>query len=116
MEPTWRFAFQHLAAHHDPVEAGFGIRRQAKRVAPTKAAPLGYGIVPSRRHLIMGYCMPKESGIDQFAYRLFINHKLGLFVQLELEIVVPSVNAVTLRELGNDYHSLLWSSGLCREN
>ena len=32
-EPTWRFAFQHLAAHHDPVEAGLGVRRYAKRVA-----------------------------------------------------------------------------------
>ena len=32
-EPTWRFAFQHLAAHHDPVEAGLGVRRHAKRVA-----------------------------------------------------------------------------------
>src|SRR5262249_28533345 len=28
-EPTWRFAFQHLAAHHDPVEAGLWARRQA---------------------------------------------------------------------------------------
>jgi hypothetical protein len=33
-EPTWRFAFQHLAAHHDPVEAGLEVRRRAKRVAP----------------------------------------------------------------------------------
>ena len=32
-EPAWRFAFQHLAAHHDPVEAGLGVRRHAKRVA-----------------------------------------------------------------------------------
>jgi hypothetical protein len=60
--------------------------------------------------------MPKESDIDQFAYRLFINHELGMLVQLKLEMVVPGVNAVTLRELGNDYHSLLWSGGLCRQN
>jgi hypothetical protein len=32
-DPTGRFAFQHLAAHHDPVEAGHGFRRHAKRVA-----------------------------------------------------------------------------------
>ncbi len=32
-EPTWRFAFPHLAAHHDPVEAGLGVRRHAKPVA-----------------------------------------------------------------------------------
>ena len=25
------FAFQHLSAHHDPVEAGLGVRRHAKR-------------------------------------------------------------------------------------
>src|SRR6266852_9708470 len=31
-ELTWRFAFQHLAAHHDPVEAGLGVQRHAKRV------------------------------------------------------------------------------------
>jgi hypothetical protein len=60
--------------------------------------------------------MPKESGIDQFAYRLFINDELGMFVQLELEMVVPGVNAATLRELGNDYYSLLWPRGSCGVN
>jgi hypothetical protein len=48
-EPTWRFAFQHLAAHHDPVEAGLGVRRHAKRVALGRRQILrtvGYGTQP----------------------------------------------------------------------
>src|SRR5262249_37719057 len=40
-EPTGRFAFQHLAAHHDPVEAGPGVRRHAKRVALGRRQVLG---------------------------------------------------------------------------
>jgi hypothetical protein len=32
-EPTRRFASHRLPSHHDPVEAGLGVRRHAKRVA-----------------------------------------------------------------------------------
>ena len=48
-EPTWRFAFQHMAAHHDPVEAGLGVRRHAKRVALGRRQiirTVAYGIQP----------------------------------------------------------------------
>ena len=48
-EPTWQFAFQHLAARHDPVEAGLGVRRHAKRVALGRRQILrtvGYGTQP----------------------------------------------------------------------
>src|SRR5262249_9173083 len=77
-EPTGRFALQHLAAHHQPIETNLGIRRHAKREMMADARLEVVGKHPLGERRAVGECPPdllprlryQNLSLDRFGHSL----------------------------------------------
>jgi hypothetical protein len=80
----WRFAFHHLAAHHDPVEAGVRIRRHALRLVTIQGCKV---TLHEAGASIVGGWGSEESRHNQIVYdrRRGVRRVSGRRVQRTLE-------------------------------